>query len=143
MTVTATRWAGLLAALLPFFMVLPLGGCDQQDKAERPKGDPKAVAGKQGGEEPPTLPPADPVPTKLTVPDLDCENCAKKAIVKLEAVSGVCKVKLDIKAKLLIVTPKQGAVVSPRSLWEAVEEGDYEPTKLEGPGGSFATKPKT
>ena len=51
--------------------------------------------------------------------------------------------KVDIKAKLLIVMPKQGAVMSPRSLWEAVDKAGYEPTKLEGPGGSFTTKPKT
>ncbi len=88
-------------------------------------------------------PPADPVPTKLTVPGLDCMSCAKKAGDKLYAVPGVGEVKVDIKAKLLIVTPKQGAVMSPRSLWEAVDKAGYEPTKLEGPGGSFTAKPKT
>lgn len=88
-------------------------------------------------------PPADPVPTKLTVPGLDCVSCAKKAGDKLYAVPGVGEVKVDLKAKLLIVTPKSGAVVSPRSLWEAVEKAGYEPTKLEGPGGNFTTKPKS
>lgn len=88
-------------------------------------------------------PPADPVPTKLTVPGLDCMSCAKKAGDKLYAVPGVGEVKVDLKAKLLIVTPKQGATMSPRSLWEAVDKAGYEPTKLDGPGGSFTTKPKT
>lgn len=86
---------------------------------------------------------ADPVPTKLTVPGLDCMSCAKKAGDKLYAVPGVGEVKVDIKAKVLIVTPKPGAAMSPRSLWEAVDKAGYEPTKLEGPDGSFTTKPKT
>lgn len=86
---------------------------------------------------------ADPVPTKLTVPGLDCMSCAKKAGDKLYAVPGVGEVKVDIKAKLLIVTPKQGAAMSPRSLWEAVDKAGYEPTKLEGPAGSFTAKPKS
>ncbi|MBA4189379.1 MAG: heavy metal transporter [Planctomycetaceae bacterium] len=84
---------------------------------------------------------ADPVPTKLTVPGMDCLSCAKKAGDKLYAVPGVADVKVDIKAKLLIVTPKQGAAMSPRSLWEAVAKAGYEPSKLEGPNGSFTTKP--
>ncbi|MEO2090587.1 MAG: heavy metal-associated domain-containing protein [Gemmataceae bacterium] len=88
-------------------------------------------------------PPAEPAPTKLTVPGLDCMSCAKKAGDKLYAVPGVGEVKVDIKAKVLIVTPKQGAAMSPRSLWEAVDKAGYEPTKLEGPAGSFTSKPKT
>ena len=88
-------------------------------------------------------PPADPVPTKLTVPGLDCMSCAKKAGDKLYAVPGVGDVKVDIKAKLLIVTPKQGAAMSPRSLWEAVDKAGYEPAKLEGPAGNFTAKPKS
>ncbi|MCE9531173.1 MAG: heavy-metal-associated domain-containing protein [Planctomycetes bacterium] len=84
---------------------------------------------------------ADPVPTKLTVPGLDCMNCAKKAGDKLYAVPGVANVKVDIKAKLLIVMPKQGATISPRSLWEAVDKAGYEPSKLEGPEGTFTAKP--
>ncbi|MCE9561335.1 MAG: heavy-metal-associated domain-containing protein [Planctomycetes bacterium] len=86
---------------------------------------------------------ADPVPTKLTVPGLDCMNCAKKAGDKLYAVPGVADVKVDIKAKLLIVTPKQGSAMSPRSLWEAVDKAGYEPSKLEGPDGNFTAKPKS
>lgn len=86
-------------------------------------------------------PPADPVPTKLTVPGLDCASCAKKAGDKLYAVPGVGDVKVDIKSKLLIATPKRGAALSPRSLWEAVEKAGYEPSKLEGPGGTFTAKP--
>lgn len=88
-------------------------------------------------------PPAGPVPTKMTVPGLDCMSCAKKAGDKLYAVPGVGEVKADVKAKLLIVTPKPGAAMSPRSLWEAVDKAGYAPSRLEGPDGTFTTKPKT
>lgn len=79
--------------------------------------------------------------TRITVPDMDCEVCAKKAVAKLTAVAGVAKVDVNIEARTLTVTPKENEVLSPKALWEACVAGEQEPTKLEGPGGTFTAKP--
>lgn len=86
---------------------------------------------------------APPAATIITIPDLDCPSCAKKLAAKIRAVEGVAEVKADVEKKLLTVTPKANAALSPRLLWEAVEAGNKEPSKLEGPEGTFTAKPKT
>ena len=85
---------------------------------------------------------ADPVPTKITVPDMDCASCAKKVGGKVAEVKGVGKVEYSIEGRFLSVTPKAGEALSPKSLWEAVENAKLAPSKLEGPAGVFTSKPK-
>lgn len=85
---------------------------------------------------------ADPVPTKITVPDMDCPSCAKKVGGKVAGVPGVGKVEYSVEARTLTVTPKAGAAPSPKALWEAVVAAGYDPSKLDGPGGVFTSKPK-
>jgi copper chaperone CopZ len=80
--------------------------------------------------------------TRITVPDMDCEVCAKKAVAKLTAVAGVAKVEVNVEAHTLTVTPKDKLTPSPKALWEACVAGEQEPAKLEGPGGTFTAKPK-
>ena len=84
---------------------------------------------------------ADPPATTITVPEMDCAGCAKKLGGKLTAVPGVAKVEYDVETRIIRVTPKGGAGLSPRALWEAVEKGGKGPGKLEGPAGTFTTKP--
>lgn len=84
---------------------------------------------------------ADPAPTTITIPGMHCGGCAKKVAAKLTAVAGVAKAEADVEAKTIKVTPKGGAVVSPKALWEAVEKAEQTPTKLEGPSGVFTKKP--
>lgn len=86
---------------------------------------------------------AEPKPTTITVPDMHCAGCAKKVVAKLAAIEGVAKVEPNIKAKTIKITPKPNAVLSPKTLWETVEEADKNPTKLEGPSGVFTSKPKS
>ena len=83
----------------------------------------------------------DPTPTTLTVPEMDCASCAKKVGGKVAEVQGVAKVEYDVQARTLRVTPKVGVTLSPKSLWEAVVKGGKDPSKLEGPGGTFTKKP--
>ena len=85
---------------------------------------------------------AEPVVTKITISDLDCAGCAKKVTTKLLEVPGVAKVETDLETGIAQVTFKPRAVVSPRTLWEAVEKSKKTPVKLEGPGGTFTAKPK-
>ena len=85
---------------------------------------------------------ADPAPTTLTIPSMDCPNCAKKVAAKLSEVPGVAKVETDPDTGTVKVTPQPKAVLSPKALWEAAEKAKYKPTKLQGPGGTFEAKPK-
>jgi copper chaperone CopZ len=84
---------------------------------------------------------AKPGATTITVPDMDCEACAKKAVAKLTAVAGVAKVDVNVEGRTLTVTPKADETPSPKALWEASVAGGQEPSKLEGPGGAFTTPP--
>lgn len=84
---------------------------------------------------------ADPAPTTITVPDMDCASCAKKVGGKVAEVPGVAKVEYNVEARTVKVTPKPGTALSPKALWEAVEKANQAPTKLEGPGGVFTAKP--
>jgi copper chaperone CopZ len=86
---------------------------------------------------------ADPAPTAITIPGLDCAGCAKKVAVKLAAVPGVSKAEPDLATKTIKVTPKANTAVSPKALWEAVEKAEQTPTKLVGPGGTFTAKPQS
>ncbi|MBN9122251.1 MAG: heavy-metal-associated domain-containing protein [Planctomycetes bacterium] len=83
----------------------------------------------------------DPVPTKITVPDMDCASCAKKVGNKVAEVKGVGKVEYSVEGRYISVTPKAGEAISPKSLWEAVENAKLAPSKLEGPAGVFTKKP--
>ena len=84
---------------------------------------------------------ADPIPTKITVPDMDCASCAKKVGSKVAEVKGVGKVEYSVEGRYLNVTPKAGETLSPQALWEACVAGGQEPSKLEGPSGVFTKKP--
>ena len=84
---------------------------------------------------------ADPPVTTVTIPEMDCESCAKKVGGKLAEVSGVAKVEYDVKSRIIKVTPKTGTSLSPKALWEAVQKGGKDPSKLEGPGGTHTKKP--
>lgn len=79
--------------------------------------------------------------TTITIPDMDCASCAKKAGGKVAEVSGVARVEYDVKARTLKATHKAGATPSPKALWEAVESGGLDPSKLEAPGATHTKKP--
>lgn len=81
-------------------------------------------------------------PTVITIPDMDCPECAKEVAGVLGKVPGVAKVDTNPKARTVTVRPRADATPSPRALWEAVERAGYEPQRLQGPSGTFASKPK-
>lgn len=82
-----------------------------------------------------------PATTTITVPELDCPTCAKKVAAKLSEVPGVGKVESSVEAKTFTITPKAGTSASPKAMWEAVEKGGFDPSKLVGPDGTFTAKP--
>lgn len=86
---------------------------------------------------------ADSPQTVMTVETMSCNGCAKKRVVKVQAVAGLQKVEADVEEKTLTVTPKLQVVISPEALWEAVERGDDLPKTRTGPHGAFTSKPKS
>lgn len=84
---------------------------------------------------------ADPPASTVTIPEMDCASCAKKIGGKLVEVPGVAKAEYDLKARTIKVAHKLGETPSPKALWEAVEKGGKDPSKLEVPGGTHTKKP--
>ncbi len=87
----------------------------------------------------PTPPPS----TAIVVPKMHCEGCAKKMAAELYKVPGVGQVFVSVETTTMTVRAKDGQSPSPRGLWEAVERAGYQPSRLQGPGGVFTTKPKS
>lgn len=85
---------------------------------------------------------ADPTQTTITVSDLHCMGCAKSCAKQLYAIAGVAKIEVNVEAKTLVITPKPKAVLSPLSIWEAVEKAGKQVGKIQGPGGTVTAKPK-
>jgi len=86
---------------------------------------------------------AEPAVTTISVEGMHCAGCASKVTRRLQAVTGVAVAKTDAPSSTAWTTAKGGAVLSPKALWEAVEQAGYKPLKLVGPSGTFTTKPKT
>ena len=80
--------------------------------------------------------------TVITVSSEMCGGCVKKITNKLKEISGVADVRCDAKAKTVKVVPARDTSLSPRTLWEAMEEIGKTPNKLVGPSGTFTQKPK-
>ena len=79
--------------------------------------------------------------TWIFVSDMHCGHCAKKIAAKLETLSGVEKVQISLKDDVAMLTPARGANLSPRVVWEAVEQIKFTPVKLHGPSGVYKSKP--
>ena len=79
--------------------------------------------------------------TTVTVERL-CEGCAAKIQARLKTMPGVASSAANVKAKTIAVTEQPRAALSPRALWEAIESSGEKPTRLEGPSGTFTTKPQ-
>ena len=71
-----------------------------------------------------------------------CGGCVKRITAALEKMPDINDIKCDVKTKTVTVIPKKGKTLSPRALWEELEEIGKTPTKLVGPSGTFTSKPK-
>jgi len=81
--------------------------------------------------------------TTITIPDMECKGCAGKVARVLTTVAGVASVQTNVEARTAVVKPKPQATPSPKAMWEALEKIDKEPSKLEGPAGTFTAKPQS
>lgn len=81
--------------------------------------------------------------TAIYVGSLHCKSCAKKVARKLYAVKGVVKVRADVKANVVVVTPQRKKQLDAKALWAAAQKAGFQPLKLAGPAGTFEPDAKT
>lgn len=86
---------------------------------------------------------ADVVPTFIKVEDMECKGCAKRVTTQLATIPGIAKIEPDVKSRFVKVTPKPQTVLSPKALWEAIEQVGKTPILLQGPSGTFNAKPQS
>jgi copper chaperone CopZ len=84
-----------------------------------------------------------PAHTKVTLTELHCMGCARKISNKVMAVPGVAEMRVDLKARTVFVIHKQGLTPSPRGLWDAIEQADHTPTRMDTPAASYTSKPQS
>lgn len=81
--------------------------------------------------------------TKVVLTELDCMGCAKKIATKLYKVEGVGEVRVDLESRSLFIAHKTGMTPSPKGMWEAIEQADHTPERMETPSGTLSSKPKS
>ncbi len=80
------------------------------------------------------------VNTVMTVSEM-CGGCVNKITKRFEGVDGIENVICDIATQKVTVVPKSGISLSPRGVWEIMEEISKTPKKMVCPSGTFTTKP--
>jgi copper chaperone CopZ len=85
--------------------------------------------------------PEHPDATVIHVDGRTCGGCAASVAKAVSGLAGVQDVATDPKSGTVTVIPKAGATVSPKALWEAVDEAGFTPTRIAGPNGSLTEKP--
>jgi copper chaperone CopZ len=80
--------------------------------------------------------------TTIHVHDMHCADCAKQIARKLYALPGVVEVRADVNKNIAYVVPQKDKSLAPKAMWEAVESAGFKVARLEGPQGSYTTKPR-
>jgi hypothetical protein len=70
-----------------------------------------------------------------------CPKCGQKIADRLRAMPEVAGAQTNVEAKTIVVVARPQSVLSPRILWETVENGGEYPVLLQGPAGTFTQKP--
>jgi copper chaperone CopZ len=78
--------------------------------------------------------------TVVTVDEM-CGGCVKKITKRFDSEPSVSSVNCDVPNKTVTIVPAKGASLSPRKMWEILEEVGKVPAKLVGPDGTFTAKP--
>lgn len=82
-----------------------------------------------------------PAETSIAIQGMQCATCAKRVTKKLTSVSNVKLATVDPEKGTALVSVVEGKDLSPKALWEAVENAGFKPTELKGPAGTFKSKP--
>ena len=80
--------------------------------------------------------------TTIHVHNMHCADCAKQIARKLYALPGVVEVRADVPKNIAYVVPQKDKTLPPRAMWEAVEAAGFAVARLDGPQGTFTTKPR-
>src|SRR5262245_30977180 len=80
--------------------------------------------------------------TTIHVQNMHCADCAKQIARKLYALPGVVEVRADVPKNVAYVVPQKDKTLPPRAMWEAVEAAGFAVARLDGPQGTFTTKPR-
>ena len=80
-------------------------------------------------------------PTIITVGEM-CGGCVKKITARFDKIEGIAGVRCDVEKQTVTVGPEKGYTLSPRGLWEVMQNLGKPPKKLAGPHGTFTSKPK-
>lgn len=70
-----------------------------------------------------------------------CPKCGKKISERLRAMPEVADARTNVETKSIVIVAKPQHAISPRVLWETVENGGEYPVLLQGPAGAFTQKP--
>lgn len=70
-----------------------------------------------------------------------CPKCGQKISERLRAMPGVADARTNVDAKAIVIVARPQHALSPRALWEMVENGGESPVTLQGPSGAFTQKP--
>lgn len=85
----------------------------------------------------------DPSLTKITFSEMHCPGCANTITKTLQATPGVAQASANFQSLTAWVKPMPQVVLSPKMLWEKMEKINQKPAKLEGPSGTFTSKPQS
>jgi copper chaperone CopZ len=80
-------------------------------------------------------------PTTITI-KMENENCANRIVASLREVPNVGEVRTDLAKKVAVVAPAGLRSPSARAVWEAVEKTGHGVVQLQGPQGTFTSKPE-
>lgn len=78
----------------------------------------------------------------MTVEEM-CGGCVKKITKRFDDVKNVAKVSCSTEEKTVTVFPKDDAKLSPKAVWEIMEEIGKTPKKMVVQSGTFTSKPKS
>lgn len=81
--------------------------------------------------------------TAIYVADMHCAGCAKKVSSRLFKVKGVMKVRCDVEADVVVVTPQSKKTLDPKAAWAAIQAAGRTPVRLVGPAGTYVADEKT
>ena len=81
--------------------------------------------------------------TVVTIQGEMCGGCVKKMQGTLAKVDGIASVEGNAAEKTMTIVPVSGTKLSPKAIWEAIEQAGKKPAKLVGPDGEFASKPNS
>jgi copper chaperone CopZ len=84
-----------------------------------------------------------PAYTRVTLEELHCAGCARRISEKVTAVPGVAEMRVDLEKKTIFAIHKPSMTPSPKALWNAIEQTDHTPIRMDTPTRTYTSKPQS